>query len=83
MPAVRPYWKGYPGSPRFLPSASRPLSSSERVAFRQINKKTGNRLRQQFIEEETREAVEATKGARLRIREEFVPHDRGPRARSD
>ena len=34
-------------------------SSSERVAFRQINKKTGNRLRQQLIDEETRTAVEA------------------------
>jgi DNA end-binding protein Ku len=29
------------------------------VAFRQINKKTGNRLRQQLIDEETRIAVEA------------------------
>ena len=30
-----------------------------RVAFRQINKKTGNRLRQQLVDDETREPVEA------------------------
>ena len=34
-------------------------SSTERVSFRQINKKTGNRLRQQLVDELTREAVEA------------------------
>ena len=61
MPAVRPYWKGYiklalVSCPIGLWAAS---SSSERVAFRQINKKTGNRLRQQLIDEETRIAVEA------------------------
>jgi DNA end-binding protein Ku len=61
MPAVRPYWKGYiklalVSCPIGLWAAS---SSSERVAFRQINKKTGNRLRQQLIDEETRIPVEA------------------------
>ena len=61
MPAVRPYWKGYiklalVSCPIALYTAS---SSSERVAFRQINKKTGNRLRQQLIDDETREPVEA------------------------
>ena len=34
-------------------------SSSERVAFRQLNKKTGNRLRQQLVDDVTREPVEA------------------------
>ena len=29
------------------------LSASERIAIRQINKVTGNRLRQQFVDEET------------------------------
>src|SRR5215831_10037289 len=43
--APRAYWKGY-------------LKLSL-VSFRQINKKTGNRLRQQLIDEETREPVEA------------------------
>ena len=33
-------------------------SSTERVSFRQINKKTGNRLRQQLIDDVTREPVE-------------------------
>ena len=33
-------------------------SSAERIAFRQINKATGNRLRQQLIDEETREPVD-------------------------
>ena len=61
MPAVRPYWKGYiklalVSCPIGLWTAS---SSGERVAFRQINKKTGNRLRQQLVDDETREPVEA------------------------
>ncbi len=33
-------------------------TTSERISFRQINKKTGNRLRQQLIDEVTREPVE-------------------------
>jgi DNA end-binding protein Ku len=65
VPTVRPYWKGYiklalVSCPIALYTAS---SSSERVAFRQINKKTGNRLRQQLIDDVTREPVEtADKG---------------------
>jgi DNA end-binding protein Ku len=56
----RPYWKGYlklslVACPISLYSAT---SSSERVTFRQINKRTGNRLRQQLIDEATREPVE-------------------------
>jgi DNA end-binding protein Ku len=34
------------------------------VAFRQINKKTGNRLRQQLIDDVTREPVEAAEKGR-------------------
>lgn len=61
MPTARPYWKGYlklalVSCQIALYTAS---SSSERVAFRQINKKTGNRLRQQLVDEVTREPVEA------------------------
>jgi DNA end-binding protein Ku len=61
VPTARPYWKGYlklalVSCPIALYTAS---SSSERVAFRQINKKTGNRLRQQLIDEATRQPVEA------------------------
>jgi len=56
----RPYWKGY----LKLALVSCPIalypatSSTERVSFRQINKKTGNRLRQQLVDEVTREPVE-------------------------
>ena len=56
---MRPYRKGYlklalVSCPIALHAA---CSSAERVAFRQINKATGNRLRQQLIDEETRELV--------------------------
>ncbi len=58
--AARPYWRGYlklslVSCPIALYSAS---SSTERVAFRQVNKKTGNRLRQQLVDDVTREPVE-------------------------
>jgi DNA end-binding protein Ku len=61
MPASRPYWKGYlklslVSCPIALYTAS---ASSERVSFRQVNKKTGNRLRQQLVDDVTRESVEA------------------------
>src|SRR5579864_8643949 len=60
MAPPRPYWKGYlklslVSCPIALYSAT---SSSERVSFRQINKRTGNRLRQQLVDEVTREPVE-------------------------
>src|SRR5438552_7244837 len=56
---MRPYWKGYlklaPVScPIALHAACSPAG---RIALRQINKATGNRLRQQLIDEETREPV--------------------------
>src|SRR5437870_5831973 len=59
--APRTYWKGYLKlSLVSCPIAISPAaSSSERISFRQINKKTGNRLRQQLVDEETREPVEA------------------------
>ena len=61
MPASRPYWKGYlklslVSCPIALYTAT---SSAERVSFRQINKKTGNRLRQQLVDEVSREPVES------------------------
>jgi DNA end-binding protein Ku len=57
---ARPYWKGYlklslVSCPIALYSGT---SSTERVSFRQINKKTGNRLRQQLVDDVTREPVE-------------------------
>jgi DNA end-binding protein Ku len=59
--APRAYWKGYLKlSLVSCPIALNPAaSSSERVSFRQINKRTGNRLRQQLIDDETREPVDA------------------------
>jgi DNA end-binding protein Ku len=56
---VRPYWQGYlklalVSCPIALHAA---CSTSERIAFRQINKATGHRLRQQLVDEETREPV--------------------------
>src|SRR2546430_1629432 len=59
--APRAYWKGYLKlSLVSCPIALSPAaSSSERVSFRQINKKTGNRLRQQLVDEVTREPVDA------------------------
>src|SRR5487761_1221119 len=60
MAPARPYWKGYlklslVSCPIALYSGT---SSTERVSFRQINKKTGNRLRQQLVDDVTREVVE-------------------------
>jgi DNA end-binding protein Ku len=58
----RPYWKGY----LKLSLVSCPVavytatSSAERVTFRQINKQTGNRLKQQLIDEETGDVVDAS-----------------------
>lgn len=58
--APRPNWKGYLKlSLVSCPIALYPATSSgERISFRQINKKTGNRLRQQLVDEDSREAVE-------------------------
>jgi DNA end-binding protein Ku len=58
---VRPYWKSYLKLALvFCPIALHTACSTgraHRIAFRQINKATGNRLRQQLIDEETREPV--------------------------
>jgi DNA end-binding protein Ku len=58
--APRAYWKGYLKlSLVSCPIALYPAtSSSERVAFNRINKKTGNRLKQQQVDAETGEPVE-------------------------
>src|ERR1700676_4648752 len=52
---MRAYWKGYlklalVSCPIALHAA---CSTAERIAFRQINKATGNRLRQQLVDEDT------------------------------
>jgi Ku protein len=58
--APRAYWKGYlklslVSCPIALYPAS---SSSERVSFNRINKKTGNRLKQQMVDAESGEPVD-------------------------
>ena len=58
--APRAYWKGYlklslVSCPIALYPAS---SSSERVSFNRINKKTGNRLKQQNVDAETGSSVD-------------------------
>jgi DNA end-binding protein Ku len=66
MAPSRPYWKGY----LKLSLVSCPVavytatSSTERVAFRQINKTTGNRLRQQLVDEESGQVVDASEKGR-------------------
>ena len=59
--AARAYWKGYLKlSLVTCPVALFPASSkSEKTRFHQINKKTGHRLRQQMVDEETGRAVDS------------------------
>ena len=60
MAARRAYWKGYLKlSLVTCPVALYPASSqSEKTRFHQINRKTGNRLRQQMVDEETGRVVD-------------------------
>jgi DNA end-binding protein Ku len=81
MAPPRPYWKGYlklslVSCPIALYTAT---STGERVAFRQINKKTGNRLRQQLVDEGTGDPIdpddkgrgyEVDKGVYLQVEDE-------------
>jgi len=60
MAPARAFWKGYlklslVSCPIALYTGTAP---TERVSFRQINKRTGDRLRQQLVDEVTREPVE-------------------------
>jgi len=61
MPASRPQWKGYLKlSLVSCPIAIYPAVSAERISFRQINRNTGNRLRQQLVDAVTGEAVDSS-----------------------
>ncbi len=77
MAPSRPFWKGYLKlSLVSCPIAMFPAApSSERVSFRQINKSTGNRLKQQLVDAVTGDVVEsAQKGRGYEIgRNQFMP----------
>jgi DNA end-binding protein Ku len=77
MAPARPFWKGYLKlSLVSCPIALYPAaSSSERVSFRQINKKTGHRLKQQLVDSVTGEVVESgDKGRGYQIgKDEYMP----------
>jgi DNA end-binding protein Ku len=64
--APRPNWKGYLKlSLVSCPIALYPATSgSERVSFRQVNKETGNRLRQQLVDSVTGDVVTADQKGR-------------------
>lgn len=66
MPTGRAYWKGYLKlSLVTCPVALYPASSqAEKTHFHQINRKTGNRLRQQMVDEETGKPVDQDQKAR-------------------
>jgi non-homologous end joining protein Ku len=64
--APRPYWKGYLklsliSCPIALYAA---IEASERVSFRQVNRATGNRLRQQLVDSVTGTVVESNEKGR-------------------
>jgi len=77
MAPSRPFWKGYLKlSLVSCPIAMFPASSSsERASFRQINKSTGNRLKQQLVDSVTGDVVEsAQKGRGYEIgRNQYMP----------
>ncbi|MGH6891066.1 MAG: Ku protein, partial [Dongiaceae bacterium] len=62
----RPFWEGHLKlSLVSCPVAIYPaVSAGERVSFRQINKTTGNRLKQQLVDAVTGEPVEAEEKGR-------------------
>jgi DNA end-binding protein Ku len=75
--AQRAFWKGYLKlSLVSCPIAMYPATSSaERVSFRQINKRTGNRLKQQLVDAVTGDVIEtADKGRGYEIgRDQYLP----------
>jgi DNA end-binding protein Ku len=64
--APRPNWKGYLKlSLVSCPVALYPATTtSERVSFRTLNRATGNRVRRQFVDEQTGEPVESEEQAK-------------------
>jgi Ku protein len=66
VPASRAYWKGYLKlSFVSCPIALYPaISGAERISFRQVNRRTGHRLKQKLIDSVTGEAVDGADKAR-------------------
>jgi len=66
VPASRPYWKGYLKlSFVSCPVALYPATSAaERVSFRQVNRRTGHRLKHKLVDSVTGEAIDASDKAR-------------------
>lgn len=66
MPASRAFWKGYLKlSFVSCPVALYPATSAaERVSFRQVNRRTGHRLRHKLVDSVTGEAVDSSNKAR-------------------
>ncbi len=66
MPTSRPYWKGYLKlSFVSCPVALYPATSAaERVSFRQVNRRTGHRLKHKLVDSVTGETVDASDKAR-------------------
>ena len=66
MPSSRAYWKGYLKlSFVSCPVALYPATSpAERISFRQINRRTGHRLRHKLVDSVTGEAVDPSNKAR-------------------
>jgi DNA end-binding protein Ku len=66
VPASRPYWKGYLKlSFVSCPIALYPaISAAERISFRQVNRRTGHRLKQKLIDSVTGHAIDAADKAR-------------------
>ena len=79
MATGRAYWKGYLKlSLVTCPVALYPASSqADKTHFHQINRKTGNRLRQQMVDEETGKTVDkGSEGTRLRGQQGEIRRDR-------
>ena len=66
VPASRAYWKGYLKlSFVSCPIALYPATMAvERISFRQVNQRTGNRLRHKLVDSVTGEAVDSSNKAR-------------------
>jgi DNA end-binding protein Ku len=79
VPASRPYWKGYLKlSFVSCPIALYPATSAaERISFRQVNRRTGHRVKRKLFDSVTGEAVEvAARGYEVGENEFLLVEDR-------